>query len=187
MSLASAILFCAPGNVHREMGEAETGAAYRRFAIDEYDRLVSFDPGYNPLEPDARSVAGTKRDGRWLFETVFAGQPVRRVGSAEGPFASTSYLFNPEPLADAGALLPDLDVIEVSAVQGSSIDGVIHELKGFYERGGWRVEVYTGEIRRVPVKVPRFPRGIRLADQDALLEMAENRTGYRKEELCFRA
>ena len=91
------IVFCNPGNAYKGKREHEVAIDYTSMAIDDYDKLVSFDKSYSDFvdTPDFETKIGKKRN-KDLISTLFAQQPVIRVGSINLSFVSSSYLFNPE-------------------------------------------------------------------------------------------
>lgn len=182
------VLFCNPGDVYRGKPEPEAALEYRKMAIEDYDRLISFEEPYMEFveKADFTAKAGRK-EGRDLNLTLFAMQPIIKVGAVINNFTSSSYLFNPQPVFE-GLMLPDLDVIHIVGPQ--SAKDAAGEIKRFYESYGWAVYVSEGAvIEKIAINAnpERFPEPLLVFDPEILLGIAEEKAGYDREKLCFDA
>jgi hypothetical protein len=187
--LHRALLLCSPADAYKNMSELEAARAYTKFAIEDYDKLVTFAPSYDPSKFDLRQLIGNK-EKRDIYETIFAEQPVVRIGNVRGSMRSTSYLFNPECSLEGDLLLPDLDAIELYGPP--EVDTATAKIKEFYEKAGWKVEMATGRLGELPREhfdadnKDRFPRGLEVLSPAIIVGLAENTVGYNREKLCFR-
>ena len=114
--MSELIIFCNPKQVYSGKLEQEVARDYTKMAIEDYDKLISFDKKYMTFveTPDYETVVGQK-NGRNLLLILFANQPMIRIGSINNRFKSSSYLFNPES-ENEEVLLPDLDIVQIDGV-----------------------------------------------------------------------
>ena len=180
------IIICNPEDAYREKLEQDVAREYTKMAINDYDRLVSFDQKYLPFveTPDYEANVG-KKQGRNLTLTLFTQQPMIRIGDIQGSFISSSYLFNPESGHDE-LLLPDLDIIQIEGA--SQVREGADIIKAFYEKFGWKIFIYDGKITDIKkVKSPseRFEDKIEIINPTALQELAKEKVGYSITDLCF--
>lgn len=183
------ILLCNPAEAYKDKKETEVARAYTKFAIEDYDKLVRFNPSYDATKPDLEQLVWSK-GGLKIKETVFAEQPITKVSDVDCSLISTSYLFNPECKLE-NLLLPDLDIVELRSED--KVQEAASKIKEFYEKAGWRVETYRGEIRKIKFAPDvdkynreRFPDGLILLDEIALTNLAEQLVSYNKSRLCFK-
>jgi hypothetical protein len=184
------LIICNPAEAYSGLSEKEVADKYHELAFTDYDALVKFAPGYNPEKADVRRVAMWKK-GKALQQTVFAEQPIVRIGDSAIACISSSYLFNPGRLVDGEVeepLLPDLDVILLRG-NGSVREGA-EKIKHLYENARWKVGIYEDRIKEVRVSSgilneARFPNGITVIDDFFLFGLAKKLTGYKIKELCF--
>ncbi|MBW2991364.1 hypothetical protein KY348_06720 [Candidatus Woesearchaeota archaeon] len=186
-------LICNPGNTYKPVNQPKgVSELYEKLAFEDYDNLVTFHPDYMPFinNHDFKKKIGEKQ-GWDLNLTVFAQQPVIQVGNIKQHFISTCYLFNPYPRWGE-LVFPDLDVIEI---QGNIQAGeAINKILELYESNGWKVHKLTEKIKQ-RVDITPNPNGyaitqakegkIDIADHQALREIAQQKTGYSLDKLCF--
>ena len=194
-----AVLFCGPGGKYKNMSRIEAAKAYSKFAFEEYDKFVTFGKGYNPSKIDVK-FGVLKKEGKWIYVTVYANQPVRTVGGESYSLRSSSYLFNPEPDLE-GRLLPDLDVIEFNGMR-ENVDKAAFAVAEFYRKAGWRTKIYKGEVEKMEV-VPddfvvtlpkvdtflnkeRFPHGLVILRPQAVIGHAVKLVDYNKDSFSFK-
>ena len=184
--MSELIIFCIPQQVYAGKPEQDIAKEYTKMAIEDYDRLISFDENYMPFveAPDYGSVVGQKNE-RNLLLTLFAQQPMIRVGDINNNFLSSSYLFNPES-SDEGLLLPDLDIIQING--DSQVREAANTIKQFYEEFGWRAYIFEGKIterKEINPAYGRYKQPIEIIDPDVLREIAKEKVGYSLTDLCF--
>lgn len=187
--LYRALLLCSPADTYRNMSESEAAQAYTKFAIEDYDKLVTFMPSYDPSKFDLKQLVGNK-EKKDIYETIFAEQPVVRAGNVRCSMRSTSYLFNPECSLEGDLLLPDLDAVELYGPP--EVYAAAAEIKKFYEKAGWKVEMATGRLGELPRghvdadNKDRFPRGLEVLSPALIVGLANQTVGYNREKLCFK-
>jgi len=184
--MKSLIVFCNPHLSYRGGLIEEVAREYTRMAIEEYDALVSFAPEYlqYAASPDA-NVSLSKKEGRNIELSVFAMQPLVRVGYINSHFESSSYLFNPES-ENQNMFLPDLDVVEIKGKQ--NVKEAANTIECFYKKFGWNVYVFDGKIdKKIEVKPnsERFSGPIKIFDPNELRHIAKEKVKYDLEKLCF--
>ena len=183
--MSELIVFCNPQQVYEGKLEQDIAREYTKMAIDDYDKLISFDEKYMPFveTPDYEFAIG-KKGNRNLLLTLFAQQPMTRVGDVYENFKSSSYLFNPE--SKEGLCLPDLDVIQIEG--NSQVRDAAKTIKQFYENFGWETYIFDGRIEERIVVNPiseRYDKSIEIIPPEILREIAEETVEYDLEELCF--
>ena len=186
------IVFCNPGNAYEGKKEHEVAIDYTSMAIDDYDKLVSFDKTYSKFAntPDFETKIGKKRNKN-LILTLFAQQPVIRVGNISSSFVSSSYLFNPEYhnfgyITDKELLLPDLDIIQIEG--SSKTKEAANIIKKFYKKYGWSVYIFDGRINEREIIQPtskRFDELLEIISPEALMSIAKEKVNYNLNDLCF--
>ena len=169
------------------MNEQDAAAAYKYMAIHEFDSLVGFDASYSPFleTPDHEAVVGGK-GGRDFVLTLFAQQPMIRVGPIFSDFTASSFLFNPRASAE-DLLLPDLDVVQISGE--IMVQQAIDRLRTFYRQRGWNSYVHTEPISKkigITCDPKRNSGQIQICDPRELLRIAVEFGGYDPEDLCFK-
>lgn len=176
-------LFCNPGDAYRGKPVDWVARAYTAMAIRDYDAFVTFDESYDPETPDHQRVLGAKGD-RGIVFTLFAKQPIIRVGEVQGNFVSSSYLFNPDTGSE-NLFLPDLDVVIMG---GDGAGDAAGEIKRFYELHGWNVTATGQRIPRNLVLGPddeRFTEAVSMPSPTILLTIAMQQAGYDPTRLAF--
>jgi hypothetical protein len=93
------LIICNPAQAYMGLSEKEVADKYHELAFTDYDALVKFASSYDPEKADVRRVAMWKK-GKALQQTVFAEQPIVRIGDSAIACISSSYLFNPGRLVD---------------------------------------------------------------------------------------
>ena len=186
------IVFCNPGNAYKGKKEHEVAIDYTSMAIDDYDNIISFDKTYSKFvnTPDYKAKIGEKRN-KDLILTVFAQQPVIRVGNINSSFVSSSYLFNPKHnnpnyISDKELLLPDLDIIQIEGF--SKAKEAANIIKEFYEKYGWSVYIFDGTINKREKIQPtskRFDERLEIISPKALMSIAKEKVNYSLDDLCF--
>ncbi|MFC2142878.1 hypothetical protein ACFLQN_00595 [Candidatus Aenigmatarchaeota archaeon] len=184
--MSELIVFCNPGQVYRGRSELDVARAYTEMAITEYDRLVGFRSDYSDHAetPDFEYVTGRK-GGRDLQLTLFARQPMIKVGNVNAPFTSSSYLFNPT-IEHRDLLLPDLDIVQLDGP--SQVRDAADAISEFYRDHGWTVHIFDGSVPKTTTVKPTSDRlggSIEIYSPDVLREIAKERVGYDKDRLCF--
>jgi hypothetical protein len=180
------IVFCNPQRVYAGEPEQDIARDYTKMAIEDYDKLVSFDKEYlHYVEtPDYGSVVG-KKNGRNLRLTLFAQQPMIKVGNIGESFTSSSYLFNPES-TNGELLLPDLDIVQISGA--FQVRRAANTIGDFYKKFGWRTYVFEGTVgdrMKINSATNRFNQPIEILNPDVLREIAKEKVGYSLADLCF--
>jgi hypothetical protein len=184
------LIICNPAQAYVGLSEKEVADKYHELAFTDYDALVKFASSYDPEKADVRRVAMWKK-GKALQQTIFAEQPIVRIGDSAIACISSSYLFNPGRLVDGeveGPLLPDLDVILLKG--NSSVEDGAGKIKKLYEHAKWKVDIYKDRIKTVRINAgvcnnERFPDGLEVVDDFFLFGLAKKLTGYKVKELCF--
>jgi len=180
------VLFFTPGKTYKRMKEKDAATAYTHMAIKEFDSLMKFDAKYAPFleTPDYETVVRQKR-GRDLGLTLFAQQPVIKVGPISATFTASSFLFNPKA-STGNLLLPDLDIIQISGE--TRIQEAINRLRTFYRQRGWSSYVHSEPIDKkvgIDCEPPRNLGRIQIGDPLELLRIATELGGHNPEDLCF--
>ncbi len=183
--MSELIVFCNPRQVYAGKLELDIAREYTKMAIDDYDKLISFDEKYLPFveTPDYEFCIG-KKGSRNLLLNLFAQQPMTRVGDVYENFKSSSYLFNPESKEEL--CLPDLDVVQIEG--DYQVRDAAKTIKQFYESFGWEAYIFDGQIEERIVVNPisdRYDGPIEIIPPGILREIAEETVGYDVEGLCF--
>ncbi len=183
--MSELIVFCNPQQVYRGKLEQDVARDYTKMAIEDYDKLISFDEKYMPFveTPDYDSNVGSK-NGRSLLLTLFAQQPMIRVGNVHRNFQSSSYLFNPE--SDSELLLPDLDIVQLEG--NSQIKDAAKTIKQFYEAFGWKAYIFDGKIsdkQEITPTSSRLQKTIEIINPAILRYIAKEKVRYVLDNLCF--
>ncbi|MCK4634580.1 MAG: hypothetical protein KAT37_01780 [Candidatus Aenigmarchaeota archaeon] len=179
------MVFCNPEDTYKGKSEEEVARIYTKMAIEDYDKLISFEESYMPHveTPDyVRKVS--EKENRDLMLTLFAKQPVTRVGQIKSNFTSSSYLFN--PASDSNQLLPDLDVIELEG--GKDTENAAYEIASFYVDYGWSAAVVDTEILKTKNMKPdsnRFGDSLEIKDPKSIINLAAFQVDYNKKKFCF--
>ncbi|OIO61540.1 hypothetical protein COY26_05590 [Candidatus Woesearchaeota archaeon CG_4_10_14_0_2_um_filter_33_10] len=186
------IVFCNPGNAYKGKREHEVAIDYTSMAIDDYDKLVSFDKSYSDFvdAPDFTIKVGKKRQ-KDLILNLFALQPVIRVGDINSSFISSSYLFNPKYdnsnyITDKEIFLPDLDIIQIDNFSKTKEAASI--IKEFYEEYGWLTYIFDGRINEREIIQPtskRFDEFLEIIPPKTLMSIAKEKVNYNLDDLCF--
>jgi len=184
--MSELIIFCNPKQVYLGKLEQDVARDYTKMAIEDYDKLISFDKKYIPFveTPDYESIVGQK-NGRNLLLTLFANQPMIRVGDINNKFQSSSYLFNPES-SDEDLLLPDLDIVQIDGV--SQVRDAANSIKHFYEMFGWQAYIFDGKIedkKEINPTSNRYNQPIQIINPEILKEIAKEKVRYSLTDLCF--
>lgn len=179
------IIFCNPGQIYSGNLEHEVAKDYTKMAIKDYDQLISFDEKYLPFveTPDYEAIVGQKNK-RNLLLSLFANQPMTKVGRISNKFKSSSYLFNPE--SEDELLLPDLDVIQIAGV--SQVRTAAKIIKQFYDKYGWQTYIFDKKInerREITPTSDRYNHPIQIIDPEILREIAKEEVRYDLYDLCF--
>jgi len=184
--MSELIIFCNPKQVYQGKLERDVARDYTKMAMEDYDKLISFDKKYLPFVeiPDYETVVGQK-NGRNLLLTLFANQPMIRVGSIDNRFKSSSYLFNPESERE-DLLLPDLDIIQIDGV--SQVKNAANKIKQFYDKFGWQTYIFDGNIldkKEINPTSDRYNHSIQIINPEILRDIAKEKVGYNTKDLCF--
>ena len=184
--MSELIIFCNPKQVYSGRLEQDIARDYTKMAITDYDKLISFDQKYMPFveTPDYESIVGQK-NGRNLLLTLFANQPMIRVGNINNKFQSSSYLFNPES-SDEDLILPDLDIVQIEGL--SQVEDAAKTIKQFYERFEWKAYIFDGKIedkKEINPTSSRYNQSIQIINPEFLREIAKEKIGYSLTDLCF--
>lgn len=184
--MSELIIFCNPKQVYSGKLEKDIDRDYTKMAIEDYDKLISFNEEYMPFVeiPDYESVVGQK-NGRNLLFALFFNQPVIKVGHINSKFQSSSYLFNPKSI-DESLLLPDLDIIQIEGV--SQVRDAANTIKKFYEAFGWQTYIFDGKIedkKEIKPTSNRYNQSIQIIDPKILREIAKEKVNYNLTDLCF--
>lgn len=175
------ILICNPFNAYSGKLEDDVAREYFNLAIVQFDRLVGFDKAYDAFKeiPDHVEIVGEKK-GRKLSLTLFAEQPIVRVGNIHARLASSSYLFN--TLSEKGNPLPDLDVVHLFGRQDVLPSAM--KIKSLYENAGWLTyldELGSRELEMIQMSSSRFKNPRTILYPQYLLDLAEKKAGYVQE------
>ncbi|MFH0869498.1 MAG: hypothetical protein V1866_00395 [archaeon] len=186
-------IICAPGDKYRQMTELQAAKHYTDMAIGAFDKQVTFGEEYLMFKDQADLVVPSfTKQGVEIILSLYANQPVKRIGDIEGDFVSSSYMFNPEPRTQGckkkGLILPDLDIVLLKG--GSQTPEAALTIAKLYLRNGWEAFIEPGEIertRRMPIDNTRFGQTIiDMAVPQNIFELANKRIGYDLERLCYR-
>lgn len=180
------IIFCNPMQAYSRKLEQDVARDYTQMAIDDYDKLIHFDEKYMSFveTPDYQSITGQK-NGRNLLLSLFANQPIIRVGDIDNRFQSSSYLFNPES-NDEKLLLPDLDIVQIEGIY--QVRDAANIIEQFYEQYGWQVYIFDGKItdkKEISPNSNRFNQSIQMINPEVLREIAKEKVNYSLTDLCF--
>ncbi|MBT7296445.1 hypothetical protein HN836_02200, partial [Candidatus Woesearchaeota archaeon] len=180
------IIFCNPKQVYSGKLEQEVARDYTKMAIEDYDKLISFDKKYMTFveTPDYETVVGQK-NGRNLLLILFANQPMIRIGSINNRFKSSSYLFNPES-ENEEVLLPDLDIVQIDGV--SQVRSAANTIKQFYDKFGWQTYIFDGKItdkQEINPTSDRYNHSIQIMNPELLRNIAKEKVDYNPKDLCF--
>ena len=184
--MSELIIFCNPKQVYSGKLEQDIARDYTKMAIEDYDKLISFDQKYMSFveTPDYEPIVSQK-NGRNLLLTLFANQPMIRVGNINNRFQSSSYLFNPES-SDEDLILPDLDIVQIEGV--TQVRAAANTIKRFYEKFGWQTYIFDGKIKERKEISPtsnRFDTSIQIIDPNILREIAKEKLNYSLVNLAF--
>ena len=184
--MSELIIFCNPRQVYQGKLEQDVARDYTKMAIEDYDRLIFFDKKYMPFveTPDYETIVGQK-NGKNLLLTLFANQPMIRVGTIDNRFQSSSYLFNPESESE-DLLLPDLDIVQINGV--SQVRDAANTIKQFYDKFGWQTYIFDGKIsdkKEINPTSDRYNHSIQIINPEILRDIAKEKVGYNPKDLCF--